>query len=338
MDLKRLKTFVVVAEHGTISRAAQVLHITQPALSRQIGALEQELGFSLFRRAGRRLMLTAAGEHLLADCRSLLSHAAAVTQRAQSLQRGDIRVLKIVASAVTIEGFLPTFLHRYARTNPDVRLSLIEADASKHMMMLEQGEAHLSINIVNTLQLNDDRFGTFMLPQFQILATCSPPLKIGGSGASVEIRELVQHPLLLPHQSYATRQLFDAACQLAGVHPNILLESAAAHTLLALAEAGHGVAIIPSVLRPDRSRLRVMQVTHREEPLQIKPAVIWDKQRTLPRYADNFSQLLADHIRETLPISFPAEAHGTVAIKRRAVTKRGVATGRPVSTRTARMR
>ena len=56
MDLRRLRTFATVAEHGTVLRAAQVLHITQPALSRQISGLEQELGFKLFERIGRRLL------------------------------------------------------------------------------------------------------------------------------------------------------------------------------------------------------------------------------------------------------------------------------------------
>ena len=60
MDLKRLRTFVAVAEHGTVSKAAAVLNITQPALSRQIGALEYEFGFPLFERSGRRLTAHAA--------------------------------------------------------------------------------------------------------------------------------------------------------------------------------------------------------------------------------------------------------------------------------------
>jgi DNA-binding transcriptional LysR family regulator len=75
MDLRRLKTFAAVAEHGTVLRAAQVLHITQPALSRQIAGLEQEVGFELFERIGRRLLLTPRGEQFLKDSRSLLAHA-----------------------------------------------------------------------------------------------------------------------------------------------------------------------------------------------------------------------------------------------------------------------
>jgi len=68
MDLRHLRTFVAVAEFGTVSKAALHLHTAQPALSRQISDLEQELGLTLFDRVGRRLFLTGAGEQLLGSC------------------------------------------------------------------------------------------------------------------------------------------------------------------------------------------------------------------------------------------------------------------------------
>lgn len=301
MDLKRLKSFVAVAERGTVSAAAQLLRITQPALSRQIGALEEEIGFKLFARAGRRLVLTARGEQLLGDCRNLLAHAGTVSERAQSLRRGDLRVLRIAASALTIEGAFPEFLHEYSKHHPDVQLTLIEADASEHFGMLERGDAQLSINVVNMIQIDEDRFGSYLLPKFQIQAICAPSLSVSETD-EVEIRTLSRYPLLLPSRNYATRQLFDAAWQLTGGRPDIFVESGAAHALIALAAAGHGVAIIPSILRPDESRLRVMGVTHRGEPLHIALAVLWDKRRTLPRYAETFSALLAQHVRRQFPL------------------------------------
>ena len=68
MDLKRMRTFVAVAERGGVSRAALLLRITQPALSRQIRDLQEELGFKLFERLGRRLSLTGEGEEFLSVC------------------------------------------------------------------------------------------------------------------------------------------------------------------------------------------------------------------------------------------------------------------------------
>ena len=300
MDLRRLRTFVTVAERGSVSKAALALHITQPALSRQISSLEEELGFALFERTGRRLLLTARGEQLVGDCRSLLTHAAVLSERAGALRRGDIHTLRIAASAITIEGLFPTFLGRYAKRHPDVKLAPLEADAAQHLGMLERGEAHLAINIVNMLQVDEQRFATYMLPQFQVLAACAPSFGMERAG-SIDIRRLARHPLLAPHASFATRNIFDAACRLAGVRPNVLLESTAVHALLALAEAGHGVAIIPSVLWPDRRPLQVMRVTHRREPLWIALALLWDRRRTLPRCASDFPLLLTADIRETFP-------------------------------------
>jgi DNA-binding transcriptional LysR family regulator len=109
------------------------------------------------------------------------------------------------------------------------------------------------------------------------------------------------HPLLLPNASFATRTIFDAACRLAGVKPRVLLESRAVHALLALARAGHGVAIVPSVLRPDTDTLTVLSVVHQERPLQIHVAVVWDKRRTPQRHAETFADLLAAHIRQAFP-------------------------------------
>ncbi len=113
MDLRHARTFVTVAELGTVSRAAVRLHIAQPALSRQIRDLEEELDLKLFDRVGRRLVLTGEGEQLLGDCRALLNCASAIGERAQQLRRGDAGILKVAASPQFIEGTLSGFLDRH---------------------------------------------------------------------------------------------------------------------------------------------------------------------------------------------------------------------------------
>ena len=295
MDLRRLRTFVTVAEHGTVSKAAEVLHVTQPALSRQISGLEQELGFALFERLGRRLVLTPRGDQLLGDCRSLLGHAGAVEERALALRRGDIRVLRVAASALTIEGAFPTFLSRYAELVPGVQLTTIEEDdPAEALSMLDRGKVHLAVSVTNLVAVSD-RFASYRLPSFHVLAAGARSLDIARS-ATVDICQLAEHPLLLPKSTFATRAIFDAACRLAGVRPSVVMESRAAHALLALAQAGHGVAIVPSILRPDPKELAVMRVTHQQQPLQITLAVLWDRQRTLSHDAENFAHLFAAHI------------------------------------------
>lgn len=103
MDLRHLRTFVTVAELGTVSKAAQRLRVAQPALSRQIWDLEGELGLKLFDRVGRGLVLSGEGEQLLGSCRNLLGYARSLTEQAQELRGGDRGLLKVTASAHLIE-------------------------------------------------------------------------------------------------------------------------------------------------------------------------------------------------------------------------------------------
>src|SRR5215470_18596588 len=137
MDLRRLRTFVAVAELGTVSKAAVRMRIGQPALSRQIADLQQELGLRLFDRVGRGLVLTAEGEQLLTDCRRVLTDLDAVRERAEVLRRGDTGVLKVAAPPHTIESVLSGFLPRYAQRFPNVHVELTEALGHEQSIMLE---------------------------------------------------------------------------------------------------------------------------------------------------------------------------------------------------------
>jgi DNA-binding transcriptional LysR family regulator len=145
MDLRRLRTFVAVAELGTVSRAALQLRISQSALSRQIIDLEQELDFRLFDRVGRRLILTAIGEQLLGDCRGVLGQVGSLGERVELLRRGDRGVLKVAAPPQTIESVLSTFLPRYAQRFPNVQVKLTEALGHDQSALLERGDVHVGI-------------------------------------------------------------------------------------------------------------------------------------------------------------------------------------------------
>ena len=307
MDLRHARTFVTVAELGSVSKAALRLRIAQPALSRHIRDLEQELGFKLFDRVGRRLLLTGEGEQLLSDCRGLLGYASALDERAQLLRRGDTGVLRVAASPQFIEGVISDFLHRYAQRYPNVQVKVIEAIAwSETLGMLERGEIHLGQNMLRAVQPGDPRFTNHPLEVVDLVAACHAPLMLGKSGA-IEIARLATHPLLVLDTSFVSRRTFDGTCRLAGVEANIVFESRTPHTLLAMAEKGHGVAIVPSAVRIDRYPLRIVRVIYRGKSLQEPLAIFWDKRRPLPPYATAFCAMLAKYVREVFPISRPSE-------------------------------
>lgn len=317
MDLRRTRTFVTVAELGTVSKASLRLRIAQPALSRQISDLEQEFGLKLFDRVGRRLVLTGEGEQLLSDCRALLNFANAVGERAQQLRRGDTGVLKVAASAQFIEGVLSGFLHRYAQRYPNVQVKLVERNAwSDTLSMLERGEIHLGQNLLRAVQPGDPRFANHPLEAVELLAACHGALTIGKSGA-IDLARLAAHPLLVVDTSFVSRRTFDATCRLAGIEPNIVFESRTPHTLLAMAERGHGVAIVPSAVQIDRYALRIIRVTYLGKALREPLAVFWERRRPLPRYAVAFCALLAEHVREVFPISRPSGPKRAAMMRRR---------------------
>jgi DNA-binding transcriptional LysR family regulator len=310
MDLRHVRTFVTVAEMGTVSKAAVRLHIAQPALSRQIAHLEDELGLKLFDRVGRRLLLTSGGEQLLSHCRGLLNYARAVGEQAQVLQRGDVGVLRVSASPHLIEGIFPEFLRHYAARYPQVEVRLVDVVArGEAFAMLERGEIHLVQTVVSAMSPDEQRFEMHPLAPMQMLAACHPKLRLGSKG-QVAIESLASYPLLQPTHDFAMRRNFDAACRLAGFTPNTVLECRAPHALLAMAEAGHGVAIIPSALRLHRYQVRVLLVLDRDKPMDEPLAMLSDKRRPLPGYAKVFCELLADHVRKGFPL--PTRRRGAI--------------------------
>ncbi|MGA8818362.1 MAG: LysR family transcriptional regulator [Xanthobacteraceae bacterium] len=323
MDLRHTRTFVAVAELGTVSKAALQLRVAQPALSRQIGDLERELGLRLFDRIGRRLLLTSAGEQLLADCRGLLNYASALGERAEQLRHGDSGVLKVGASPQHIASVQATFLHRYARRYPNVQVKLVEAAGRDTIALLERHEIHLGQNLSPFLESDDPRFSSLPLQHVDLLAACHPTADLGG-GRSIDIGRLASHPLLLLDSSFMFRRAFDAACRLAQLKPNIFIESRTPQTLLALAEARHGVAVIPSQLQTHHCDLRIVALTYRGRPLRTQMVILWNKQRPRPRYAIAYCEMLADYVRGIFPItkpSIPAAAAGGGSKRARAVDR-----------------
>src|SRR5262245_12534077 len=302
MDLKRLQTFVAIADLGTVSKAALRLRISQSALSRQIADLEYECGFKLFDRIGRRLFLTTRGEQMLSECRGVLGQMGSLSERIELLKRGNSVVRQLAAPPQTSESVLVQFLPRYAKSFPNVRVKLTEALGMDQVPLLERGEVHIGIRHDQGVY---PWLESFALPSDDVLAACARSLPLGRDGM-VDIVSLASHPLLLLDSGYSVRRLFDAACRVADVEPDVVLESRAPHTLLALAEARQGVAVIPSVLRTDRYRLNIARITHRRKPLRDRYVIQWDKRRPMPSYAENFCASLAAYMREVLPITRPS--------------------------------
>jgi DNA-binding transcriptional LysR family regulator len=297
MDLRRLRSFLTVAELGSVSKAALRLHISQPALSRQIQEVQQDLKLRLFDRVGRRLVLTTEGEQLLESCRTVLSDVQALSEHAQQLRHGDTGVLRVVATASHIETTFSKFLPRFAQRYPNVEVKLIESSGVV-LAMVERGDVHVGLTASDPAAIDGTRIGIYPVMPVGLLAASRPsfPLK---ARRLVDIAEIASHPLLLPDSSWLHRRTFDEVCRVAHLRPNVLLESRAPHTLLAMAEAGLGVAVVQTNSRIDRYRVRVVTIVHERRVVHVPQSIVWNKQRTLPRYAQHFCESLANFMRRS---------------------------------------
>lgn len=328
MDLKRLRSFVAVADSGSVSTSSAALGISQPALSRQLSSLAETLGIQLFEPVGRRLALTATGEELLGEARDLLARAQLFSERARSLGRGDSGLLKVAASPQMIESAFPEFLARYAEQQPGVRVKLIEAADAEQLVRLDRGDVHLAVNVAG---VDASRFTIDLLPPMELLIVWHRSIGLERS-TLIDVGSLRGLPLLLLNPAFTTRKLFDAACRLAKFDPNVFVESAAPHTLMALAEAGMGAAVVPSTFRIGSRQLDRAHLGYRGERLQIPLAILSDNRRILPRYASGFIEAFTGYLRAIMPISRPTASSSSASP--RGARERERHAGRSVSKRT----
>jgi DNA-binding transcriptional LysR family regulator len=294
MKLAHLRTFVAIADHGGFARAATRLNLTQSAASRQIHALEAELGLALFDRVSHRVQLTSEGEDLLRRCRRVLTEVETVGKRAHLLRSGETGILRVGATPQVIENLLATFLTQYRRHHPGVEVHLVEDGGVRLNGRLERGDVHLVLTAAN------GRIDSRLLYPMHALAALSPNHPRARQ-AVLEIADLADEPLLLLRRDFGSREWFDAACSVAHIRPRVLLESAAPHTLIALAATGYGIAIIPSNAQVPRGTVRAMPLVHRGASVGRWAMIAWDALRFLAPYGEQFVVEIVAHCRRGYP-------------------------------------
>jgi LysR family cyn operon transcriptional activator len=295
-ELRHLRAFIAVADAQGFARAGQRLNVSQPALSRQIHALEDDLGVRLFRRTRQGVQLTPQGEDLLSRSRRLLADLHSLRERARALEGGQAGVLRVGATPQMIEGLLAGFLPSYRRRHRAVEVHLVEDGGASLPGRLERGQVDLAVTVAG-----DHRFGQRVLtPPIYVLAALARGHRLARRTV-IEIAELSELSLLLLRRDFGSRLWFDAACQAANIRPGVLLESGAPHTLIALARAGYGVAVLPSSVPIPRGGLRVVPLVLRGVPVGGWIAMAWDPRRFLPPYAEQFVAELVTHARGAHP-------------------------------------
>jgi LysR family transcriptional regulator, cyn operon transcriptional activator len=296
MDLRHLRYFVAVAETGAFARAAARLRITQPALWRQVHSLEAELGVQLFERAGRRVRVTSAGEGLLLRSRELLAGAEQLVEHAQAVRGGDVGRLSIGASPQMIQNVLAPFLALYLKSRPGVDIHLIEEGGARALGLVERGEAHLALAI----RRGDDRLDGRLLFPVRVLAAMSGRNPLARR-PTLDVTDLQDQRVLLLRHGFGVREMFDITCRIAHVHTHTVLEAGDPQSLMALAEAARGIAIVPSTVELAGRKVRVAPLLHARASVGMWGWIVWDPKRFLPAFARSFIDDFVEYSRRSYP-------------------------------------
>ena len=212
MDERKIKVFVAVADHLSFSRAARVLHLSQPAVSQQIAALEAELGARLFERTTRRVRLTAAGATLLVRAEPLLREYAE-TRRAVAASEGRIAGELSVAASLTIGSYvLPPALAELALSDPELRAKVTIENTEQAIGSLLSGRVDLGFV---EGEVSADNIELHLLREDELVLIASRQHRFG-TMEFVTLSDLLVEPFVLREEGSGTRQVAESYLRKAG--------------------------------------------------------------------------------------------------------------------------
>jgi len=202
--LQQLRLFEAVAHHGSFTRAAEAIHLTQPAISIQIKRLEEGLGVSLFEQMGKKIYLTAAGKELYATCQDVFERLTAFEGKLDEL-RGEVAGPLNLAAVTTAKYFLPHYLGAFLRRYPKV---LPQLKASNRARILERMEANEDdIYIMATLPENIDiEAHPFLKDELVMFAHPDHPL---AKQKKIPLEELLRHRVIAREPGSGIRLTFE---------------------------------------------------------------------------------------------------------------------------------
>jgi len=290
MDLPYLRYFIEVAEQGSFSRSAESLHISQPALSKAIKNMEEELGVVLFNRSTRHLQLTDDGDVFLRYARAMLAMSRDLQSslnEGKQLKRGNISFgLPPVIGA----SLFPAIIADFRRTYPRVRLQLLEEGGKVVEQQIR--EAKLDLGAV-VLPVDESLFDAFPLAKerLSLIVHADHPL---ARERLVRLSQLREEPFILFKEGFSLYDRVRDACIREGFEPDIVFESSQWDFIGEMVGAGLGIAFLPPTVAKKLVTENVSVIAETDPPIAWDLAIIWSRQH----YLSHASRAWLQHIRE----------------------------------------
>lgn len=287
IDIRRLKYFLAVAETLHFGKAAERLNMSQPPLSRQIAALEAEMGAALFSRDAHHVRLTPAGQQLKLDAQSIFQSLVRAEANAKAAMVGTAGALAIGFTMCAAYGVVPGYAKSFTAAYPDVDLSLREVLSSDLVEQVAAGDIDAAIVFHQPIPKNLQQ-RTVMREPLCLALPSSHPLS---RRKQVELRELKDASFIcVPAVTApALHRAIVAQCNNAGFEPQVVLEVHLQQTILSLVAEGVGVALVPASMR----KLQTGRLTFKDIPgaALVSQHLVWRADNTNP-CVENFLRLV----------------------------------------------
>lgn len=251
--LKPLRAFCQTVRLGSVSRAAEALFVSQPAISQQLQALERELGVPLFERSGRRLVPSREGQVLYEMAQPLVESLDGLEARFQDKVRGlDAGELNIAANSSTILYLLPRIVECFRQRYPDVRLTLHNAISADGTDLLREDAADLAVGSMTDVPADLSYAPAYRFEQV-LIAPHDHPLAQG----ELDLAEVARYPLVLPPKRQITYRLVDQVFQRHRIAYTVALEVGGWEVIKQYVAMGMGISIVPALCLNDADRERL---------------------------------------------------------------------------------
>lgn len=246
MEFHQLRYFIAAAEDLSISSAAKRLHVTQPALSRQVAVLEAELGVPLFDRIRKRIHLTEAGRFFLPKARQIVCDAETSVQQLREQFGKARRTLRLGFLTPFLDDLVAPAVREFRQRHPKAQVSLFELPPRAQLERLRNHE--LDAAILGNISDNDRAlFDTRALSRHKMVAVL-PDDHALAKKKSIKLATLAREPWVSLSDAFfpGRRDFLRAICQQAGFEPQIVTEADSLSMMLGSVTAGEGVAIMPA--------------------------------------------------------------------------------------------
>lgn len=307
-SLADLRAFVTVGELQSFAAAAELLHLSQPALSRRIANLERVLDVRLFDRTTRSVELTPLGRRFLGKVRNViaeLDHSVVDLSDVAHIEVGDVAVGCVF---LAVSHFLLGVIEQFRQAHPHVMVRVMEEGADEVLACVKSGEAEIALNYVG-MQDPEVEFTPMLKDRFVLACRVDHPL---AKRRTVRWEEVVKYPYGLVSHASRNRVLIDQALADVAHLPRPICEFRHASTLIGFVDRGLGVAVVPQLALPFPSETIVGIPI--EEPVHRTIGVIRRRGRSLSPAAEAFEKLLISASRATG--AQPAKARARKAVVR----------------------